>query len=255
MCGGFMIYQLTPEQIENYKSLGRKVNWMMMVIVVGMLVVISFRSFSQIEQNLPKLLLLWGITLTLAFIGMFVAVAQRRKKQVTQVQTKAKTFILTSELNQEEIGADSIGQLIVNAGPSRSVNLILVKTLQPPHIILKGYDNMERLASDLEKIVSDPAKVVRNQAGVGAPKKARRLLLVLGIAGLVLLVMGGLLWVFAKLGLGFLAMPLCFVSMGASRFIGNRRNRNERMTGVGFIFLGIVWAVVQFFGIYMESGK
>ncbi|HJT24014.1 MAG TPA: hypothetical protein VJ873_05525, partial [bacterium] len=249
-----MIYQLTPEQIEKYKAESWKVVGISMVFIVGIMVVFTFPSFSRLDQILPQLLILWGITLFLVVIGMVSGVSRIRKKRVTQIETKSKSLILTSELRQEEIQGDSITQMAVTTGPTGNVELILLKTLQQPFVILRGYDQMDRLASDLEKAVADPAKVVRNQAKGGAAKRPLAALTLFGILGLILLVFGGFIWGLAKLGFGFLILPLCFVGMGASRFAGNRRNRNERMTGVVLIFVGILFAAFRVVEIYMNGG-
>lgn len=250
-----MVYQLTPEQLEKKKSATWKAFGFLMVFIVGLLVFFSYPSFSQLDEKLPQILILWGFTLPVALIGMWVGLSQGRKKWVTQVETKAKSIVLTSGLKQEEIAGDSIDKLAVTSDASGAVSLILLKIHQPPPVILRGFDDMDRLASDLEKIVSDKAKVAKNKATNNPARKSWTLLGLIGVIVAILAVIGGFFWVMAKLGLGFLALPLSFVGMGASRFIGNRRDRKERMTGVGFIFLGILMAVGEFINQFMQSGR
>ena len=237
-----MIYNLTPEQVKKNKTVNWYVMGILLLILIVMLVFLSWPSLSKGTQEFPKLMALWSITLVLTDLGAMVGMNSARKKRITQLEVKPDTLVLISDNGPEEIKYSSVKKLNIHSDLQGQLKTIFLKLAQRPPLFLVGYEDMDRLARDLENKVSDPDLVARTEGNPTPQKRLAGILMLVGIlAGIF-----GFMFLLFKMGFGFLFIPFSIILSGISRFSMGRADRKKRLTGILIIFGGIVWAVIEF---------
>ena len=196
---------------------------------------------------MPSDMAFWIIGFGLTGAGLLVGMKRTRNKRVIQLELSKKEFSLISGNGVIKLPYEAIQNLHINSEPEGPTRSMFLKTKGVPFVILKGFENMEGLADQLEKGLADPSRVKKNERKITPARKFGGFLFGSGLLIAFLGLTVGFIYLVAKMGFGKLMGPLCFVFLGISKFASNRYNRNARIQAILFILGGFAFGAIELF--------